>query len=120
MTPVRRIPSTARLTRIVLRNGVVHVAGSAASDRGDRDGDAQAQTREILEKIDEYLVSVGTSKSRLLSAQVWLRDIDRDFAGMHAAWEAWAASGAVSTRATCEARLPAPGIRMEISVSAAL
>lgn len=117
MTPVRRMASTARLTRIVLRNGVVHVAGSAAHDRH---GDAQVQTREILEKIDEYLVSVGSSKSRLLAAQVWMRDIDRDFAGMNAAWDAWVASGASSARATCEAQLPAPGIRLEISVTAAL
>ncbi|OOG53200.1 hypothetical protein B0E49_12120 [Polaromonas sp. C04] len=48
---------------------------------------------------------MGSDKSRLLTAQNWLRDIDRDFAGMNAAWGEWVDPKAVPTRATCEARL---------------
>lgn len=118
MTAIPRCRSNARLSRIVVDNRVVHVAGIAANDLS---GDAQAQTNEILEKIDAYLVSVGSSKSRLLSAQVWLRDSDRDFAGMNAAWEAWeawVAPDVVPTRAGTA--LAAPDIRMEIVVTATL
>ena len=115
MTAIPRCRSNARLSRIVVHKRVVHVAGIAANDLS---GDAQAQTNEILEKIDAYLVSVGSSKSRLLSAQVWLRDSDRDFAGMNAAWEAWVAPDVVPTRAGTA--LAAPGIRMEIVVTATL
>lgn len=117
MTAIHRYQSNARLSRIVVHNDVVHLAGTTA---GDRTGDAEAQTRDILAKIDEYLASVGSSKSRLLTAQVWLQDIDRDFAGMNAAWEAWVDREAVPTRATCEARLAASDIRVEIIVTAAL
>jgi enamine deaminase RidA (YjgF/YER057c/UK114 family) len=117
MSTIQRFQSNARLSRIVVHNGVVYLAGTTASDRS---GDAEAQTRDILNKLDEYLATVGSSKTRLLSAQIWLQDIDRDFAGMNAAWEAWIPHDAVPTRATCEAKLAAPDIRVEIIVTAAL
>ena len=37
-----------------------------------------------------------------------LNDIDRDFAVLNAAWEAWVPADAVPARATCEAKLAAP------------
>ncbi|MGJ7562961.1 RidA family protein [Variovorax sp. GB1R11] len=117
MSDIQRHDSNARLSRIVVHNSVVYVAGVTANDRS---GDAQAQTADILAKIDGYLASVGTNKSRLLSVQIWLQDIDRDFAGLNAAWAAWIPSDAMPTRATCEARLAAPDLRVEIIVTAAL
>jgi enamine deaminase RidA (YjgF/YER057c/UK114 family) len=114
---IQRHQSNERLSRVVVHNGVVHVAGCTATDRS---GDAQAQTADILSKIDGYLESVGTNKSRLLSVQIWLQDIDRDFAGLNAAWAAWIPRDAMPTRATCEAKLAAPDLRVEIIVTAAL
>jgi enamine deaminase RidA (YjgF/YER057c/UK114 family) len=114
---IQRYQSNARLSRIVVHNGVVYLAGATATDRS---GDAGAQTADILAKIDEYLESVGSNKSRLLSVQIWLQDIERDFAPMNAAWEAWVAVDAVPTRATCEAKLAASDIRVEIIATAAL
>ena len=52
--------------------------------------------------------------------QIWLQDIDRDFAGLNAAWAAWVPKDAMPTRATCEAKLAAPDLRVEIIVTAAL
>ena len=114
---IQRHQSNERLSRVVVHNGVVYVAGCTANDRS---GDAQAQTADILSKIDGYLESVGTNKSRLLSVQIWLQDIDRDFAGLNAAWAAWIPKDAMPTRATCEAKLAAPDLRVEIIVTAAL
>lgn len=117
MSDIQRYQSTARLSRLVVHNSVVYVAGVTATDRS---GDAQAQTADILSKIDGFLASVGTDKSRILSAQIWLQDINRDFAGLNAAWEAWIPADAVPTRATCEAKLAAPELRVEIIITAAL
>ena len=117
MSDIQRYESNARLSRIVVHNSVVYVAGVTANDRS---GDAQAQAADILAKIDGYLATVGTNKSRLLTVQIWLQDIDRDFAGLNAAWAAWAPVDAMPTRATCEARLAAPDLRVEIIVMAAL
>lgn len=117
MNDIQRHDSNARLSRIVVHNSVVYVAGVTATDRS---GDAQTQTADILAKIDGYLGSVGTNKSRLLSVQIWLQDIDRDFAGLNAAWAAWIPTDAMPTRATCQAKLAAPDLRVEIIVTAAL
>jgi enamine deaminase RidA (YjgF/YER057c/UK114 family) len=117
MSDIQRYDSNARLSRIVVHNAVVYVAGVTADDRS---GDAQAQATDVLAKIDGYLAKVGTDKSRLLSVQIWLQDIDRDFAGLNAAWAAWIPADAMPTRATCEARLAAPDLRVEIIVTAAL
>ena len=117
MSDIQRYDSNARLSRIVVHNSVVYVAGVTATDRS---GDAQAQTADILAKIDGYLASVGTNKSRLLSVQIWLQNIERDFTGLNAAWAAWIPADAMPTRATCEAKLAAPDLRVEIIVTAAL
>lgn len=114
---IKRIDSNERLSRIVIHNGVAHIAGVTATN-----GDAgiEEQTRDALSKIDTYLAQAGTDKSRLLTVQIWLRDIERDFAGMNAAWAAWADKNAMPTRATCEARLARSNLLVEIIVSAAV
>ncbi|KLN55999.1 RidA family protein [Variovorax paradoxus] len=117
MSDIQRYDSNARLSRIVVHNSVAYLAGVTANDRS---GDAQAQAADILAKIDGYLASVGTNKSRLLSVQIWLQDIDRDFVDLNAAWAAWIPADAMPTRATCEARLAAPDLRVEIIATAAL
>lgn len=116
-TDIQRFQSTRRLSRIVVHNGTVHVAGVTASNT---EGDIGAQTADVLAKIDGYLASVGSDRSRLLSAQIWLKDIERDFAGMNAVWESWIPEDAVPTRATCEAKLASPALLVEIIVTAAV
>ncbi|WP_418317208.1 RidA family protein [Piscinibacter sakaiensis] len=115
-TDIQRHQSNQRLSRIVVHNNTVYLAGVTASDRS---GDIGAQTADVLAKIDGYLESVGSSRSRLLSAQIWLRDIERDFAGMNEAWAAWIPQDAVPTRATCEAKLASAELLVEIIVVAA-
>lgn len=114
---IQRIDSNERLSRIVIHSGVAYIAGVTASDSK---ADIQGQTRDVLAKIDGYLAQAGTDKSRLLTVQIWLKDIERDFAGMNAVWGEWADRSALPTRATCEARLARPELLVEIIVSAAI
>lgn len=116
-TDIQRMDSNERLSRIVTHNGTAYVAGVTA---GNTEADIVGQTRDVLAKIDGYLAKAGTSKSRLLTVQIWLKDIDRDFAGMNTAWGEWADKNAMPTRATCEAKLARPELLVEIIVSAAL
>ncbi len=60
----------------------------------------------------------GVTPTRILSAQIWLADI-ADFAEMNAVWDGWVAQGQCPTRATGEAKLAAPGYRVEIIITAA-
>lgn len=114
---IQRMDSNERGSRIVIHNGVVYLAGATA---GDITGDIGAQTQDVLNKIDDYLQQVGTNKSKLLTAQIWLKDIDKDFAGMNKVWSEWADKANMPTRATCEAKLARPELLVEIIVSASL
>lgn len=117
MNDIIRIETNERRSRVVIFNGMVFVSGQTSDDKNL---DIQGQMRETLAKVDKYLADAGTDKSRLLTAQIWLRDIDKDFAGMNEIWDAWVAPGNASTRATAQARMAKPGTLVEIIVSAAL
>jgi enamine deaminase RidA (YjgF/YER057c/UK114 family) len=112
---IERFENGPRFCRVLRYNGTVHLAGLTADDLS---GDTTAQTREILGKIDSYLAKAGSDKTRLLSAQIWLRDI-ADFDKMNAAWDAWIDKSAMPVRATVEARLAGDQYRVEIMVTAA-
>lgn len=108
--------SNQRLSRIVVHGNTVYIAG-VTSRAGE---DITTQTRDVLSTIDGYLAKAGTDKRRLLQVQIWLKDIDRDFAGMNAVWGEWTDPAYMPTRATCEAKLAAPELLVEIIVTAAL
>lgn len=105
-----------RLSEIVVHNGTVYLAGEVPDDTAK---DATGQTEEVLAKIDKLLHQVGCDKSRILSAQIFLRDM-ADFPGMNAAWEKWVVAGHTPARATIEAKLANAGYRVEIMCVAAL
>ncbi len=117
MDGITRIDTNARLSRTVTHNGVVWLSGMTASDRSL---DIRGQCRELFAKIDGYLKDAGTHKSRLLSAQIWMQEIDRDFAAMNEEWEAWLPAGAAPARATMQVRLIAPACLVEIVITAAV
>ncbi|AJF00389.1 RidA family protein [Pandoraea apista] len=116
MSDIQRHHTNARMSRVVVHNGTVYIGGQTADDRTQ---DITGQTQQVLAKIDGYLKDAGIDKSRLLSAQVWLKDIESDFAGMNAVWDAWTSPGNTPTRATVESRLAAPDLLVEIAVIAA-
>lgn len=113
MNPITRIESNQRLSRAVIHNGTVYLAGMTA---GDTSEDIAGQTRQVLAKIDAMLAQAGTDKSRLLSAQIWLKNIQTDFKGMNSVWDAWTAPGCAPARATVEAALASAAILVEIAV----
>jgi len=117
MTDIVRIATDKRRSRAVVYNGMVFVGGQTADDRSQ---DIRGQTRQTLAKIEGFLAEAGTDKSRLLTAQIWIKDLARDFAGMNEIWDAWTASGAAPTRATAQCEMGAQDILVEIIVTAAV
>ena len=111
---IERLDVNARRSRVVKHNGVCHLSGQF-SDSG---GDIAQQTRETLARIDELLARAGTDRSKLLTAQIWLRDM-ADFAGMNAIWDAWVTPGSPPTRCCGQVLMADPDMRVEIVVSAA-
>ena len=79
---IKRFDSGPRLSRMVTYGGIAYLAGLTADDTS---AGVQGQTAQILAKIDGYLAQAGTSKSKILTAQIWLPDIST-FGEMNAAW----------------------------------
>jgi enamine deaminase RidA (YjgF/YER057c/UK114 family) len=86
---------------------------------GDPSADAKGQTEQILKKIDETLSAVGSHKSKLLSATVYVANM-ATYNDMNAAWDAWVDKANTPARATVEARLAAPKYLVEIMCVAAV
>ncbi|RYF61116.1 MAG: RidA family protein [Comamonadaceae bacterium] len=114
---IQRLETNARMSHIVLHAGTVYLAGAVAQNF---DQGIEAQTREALAEVEAALSRVGSSKKNILTTQIWLRDIERDFDAMNSVWEAWLPAGAAPARATCQARMAAPDILVELIVTAAL
>ena len=98
-------------------DGGFFVGGQTADDRSQ---DIRGQTAQTLAKIEKFLAEAGTDKSRLLTAQIWIKDLERDFAGMNEVWNAWTAPNAAPTRATAQCEMGAQDILVEIVVTAAV
>lgn len=105
----------ARLSQVVVHNDTVYLAGIVADHPVP---DAAAQTGQILDKIDAYLKEVGSHKSKILSATIWLSDM-RYFDEMNSVWDKWVPSGDTPARACVEAKLATPKYWVEIRVTAA-
>ena len=98
--------------------GIVYVCGLTADPRKQL-GDVKQQTREVLGQVDAVLEAAGTTKSRILTAQVWLTDMD-EFADHNDAWNEWVDPDNPPVRACLHSpELWAPGLRVEIMVTAA-
>lgn len=111
---IRYIEPGPRMSQAVIAGGFVFLAGQIASDPVPS---VEAQTRDILAKIDHLLAEAGSDKTRIVSATIWLSDI-ATFAEMNTAWDAWVAEGHAPARATVEAKLAAPQFLVEIGITA--
>src|SRR5207247_4625694 len=107
---IKRHPSGKRFSAAVEHGGLVYVAGQVAADLTQG---AKGQTEQVLKKIDAILAASGTSKSKILSANVWVTDI-RNRDEMNAAWTAWADPRNLPTRATVEAKLADARMLLEV------
>lgn len=113
---IQRIESTERLSGAVVHAGLVYLSGQVPNDRTL---DCEGQTHEVLAKIDRLLEQAGSSRAQILTAQIWLKDIQCDFAAMNQVWVNWLPAGAAPARATIEANLASPDVRVEIMLVAA-
>jgi enamine deaminase RidA (YjgF/YER057c/UK114 family) len=105
-----------RLSRATVFKDTVHIGG-LLPNRSDIS--AGEQTREVLEKIDAVLARVGSSKSKLISAMVWLKDI-ATVDEANEVWEAWVPAGYAPARSCVQAIPGSPEFAVEIAAMAAL
>ena len=113
MSKIIRTEPNAVLAKAVEYHGFVYVQGVTASDTAK---DVTGQTEEVLAAIDAILETHGTDNTRLLQAQIWLKDI-RDRDAMNKVWTAWLPAGAAPARACVQANMADPRILVEIMVT---
>jgi enamine deaminase RidA (YjgF/YER057c/UK114 family) len=115
VSDIKRLHAGARYSEASIHAGTVYLAGQVAVGAGTT---IEAQAREVLASIDTLLAEAGSSKSRILMAQIYLADM-ADYAGLNAVWDRWIGASTPS-RATVEAKLAKPEWKVEIVVTAAL
>lgn len=114
---IQRLNVSARLSGAVIHAGLVYVSGQVPNTL---DAGAKQQTLEVLEKIDVLLAQAGSDKSKILTAQIWIKNIAEDFAVFNECWEAWLPEGAAPARAALQADLARPQVLVEVMLTAAV
>ena len=114
---LKRIGAGNRMSEAVIHNGMVYLAGMVAETTVGKS--VKEQTKDILSQIDDILKQAGSDKTKILKANIWLTDI-KTWADMNTVWDKWVSPGNTPARATVEAKLAAPGLRVEIMVQAAI
>ena len=112
---IERHKTNERMSQIVRHGGLIYLSGQVPADT---DADISAQTTSVLEKIDALLDEAGTSRSKVLSATIYLASMEH-FAAMNAVWDEWFAAGDAPARTCVEAKLARPTVLVEITVIAA-
>jgi enamine deaminase RidA (YjgF/YER057c/UK114 family) len=114
MSKIIRTEPNKILAKAVEYHGFVYLQGCVGSDTSK---DIKGQTKDTLDAIDAILETHGTDKTRILQAQIWLKDI-RDRDAMNEVWAAWLPKDGAPARACVEANMADPRILVEIMVTA--
>jgi enamine deaminase RidA (YjgF/YER057c/UK114 family) len=113
---VQRFEVGPRMSQCVVHGNMVYTAGQVA--QGAPGASVAEQTRDILATIDKLLAQAGTDKSKLLTANIWLTDIET-FNEMNQVWDAWVTPGQPPARACVQSTLASDQYAVEIMVTAA-
>ena len=111
---LQRHGSTPHFHRAIEANGVLYLSGITADDRT---ASLKGQTTQVLQKIERLLQSLGSDTSKLLTAMVYITDMDRK-AEMNEAWTEFFAPEAMPTRATIGVASLGDGILIEVVCTA--
>jgi enamine deaminase RidA (YjgF/YER057c/UK114 family) len=114
---IQRIGVAARYSDLVTHADTAYFSGYVPETTLDQG--APEQTRDILGQIEQSLKEIGSDKSKLLQATIWLADI-AFYDDMNAVWDAWVLPGHAPARVCVESRLADPDYKLEIQVIAAL
>ena len=111
---IQHYQPTARLSDATVANGFVFLAGQVPENE---DADVTAQTANVLAQIDTLLQDLGSDKSKILEATIYITDL-ASYEGLNRAWDAWVPAGHAPARACVKADLANPDWLVEIKLTA--
>lgn len=100
--------------QVVEANGTLYLSGVTA---GDLSAGMTGQTEQVLSRIDEVLASVGSDRSHLVSAIIYITDMGLK-EEMNAVWANWTTPDQRPARATVAVADLGKNVLIEISTVA--
>ncbi|WP_434931044.1 RidA family protein [Shewanella sp. HL-SH5] len=113
---INRIDVNQRMSSIVIHNKTVYLCGQVATDKF---ADITTQTHTMLAEVDALLVQAGSQRDHILSATIYLKDM-QDYDAMNHVWDNWLPKGHAPARACVQAAIAEPEYLVEVSVIAAV
>ncbi|MBS1065576.1 RidA family protein [Gluconobacter kondonii] len=113
MSRIIRTEPNAILSKAVEYHGFIFTQGVVAADLSQG---IEGQTRSVLDQLDQILEEHGTDNTRILQAQIWLKDI-ADRTALNTLWSAWLPENAAPARACVQAVMADPKILVEIMLT---
>ncbi len=112
---IERKEVNERMSRIIEHNGTVYLAGIVSDDKTL---DIKGQAKRVFEIAEKRLNDAGSNKDNILRAEIFVKNIYRDFAGFNEIWDGWV-SKTPPARACVEANMASEGTLVEIIFTAA-
>ncbi len=105
-----------RMSRIVEYNNTIYFAGIVSDDKTC---DIKGQAQRVLEIAEARFKEAGISKHDLLRAEIFVKDIYRDFLNFNLVWDEWVSKENPPARACVEANMASKETLVEIIFTAA-
>jgi enamine deaminase RidA (YjgF/YER057c/UK114 family) len=112
---IKRLSPGKRMSEGVVHGDRVILAGQVAVEGGS----IRQQSELVLKQIDELLAAAGSSKSKLLFAQIFLADMG-DYVAFNEVWDAWIDPANPPARACIQSPLVKPEWKVEVQATAAV
>ena len=112
---IQRLRPTPRWSDATLFNGIAHFVEVPA----DTEQDITSQAHQIFAQTEATLAEIGSDKSRLLSATIYLTQT-QNAAIVNPIWEAWLPENCAPSRACIKVELLDPKMLIEIAFVAAV
>lgn len=112
---ITRLEVNERMSRVVEHNGTIYFAGIVSDDKTL---DIKGQAKRAFEIAEKRFLQAGTTKDYVLRAEIFLKDIYRDFGDFNEAWDSWVSENPPA-RACVEGNMASPGTLVEIIFTAA-
>lgn len=111
---MERGEQTPIMHRYVKSGGVVYISGTIADDLNQS---MKGQTEQITAKLERLLKLAGSSKEKILMAQLFVTDMSAK-AEMNEAWCGWISPENLPARATIGVADLGPGVLIEVVICA--
>lgn len=113
---IRRTGGNGRRSTCVAHGSVLYISGITTVDL---EADTAGQARDIFGQLDRLMEYHETSRDRILSATVYLRDM-ADYGAFNSAWDLWVNDGFEPARSVVGVGLALSEYRVKVALTVAL